>query len=255
MAELYDSPKYYEIAFAWRDIKAEVDLFEKAIEEYGAIPVKNVLEICSGNSPHMVELVRRGYRYTGLDLSRAMLDYSIAKAKAEAVRGDFVCADMVDFELKKKYEFAYIMLGSFFATSTREVFSHFESVARVLKKGGLYLLDWCVQFEPPWETKGSSNWEMEQEGIMVHTTVTWEPIKLARQTFKETIVLDVNDKGREIKVTGTNVHRAIYPQEFRRMIDYSDDFEFVGWWNNWDLDKPLDFAYKISRPIILIRRI
>ena len=255
MSELYDNPKYYEIAFAWRDVKTEVDLFEKVISEYGEIPVKNVLEICSGNSPHMVELAGRGYRYTGLDLSRAMLDYSAARAKETRVRAEFICADMVDFELKKKYEFAYIMLGSFFATSTRYVFSHFDSVAGALKKGGLYLLDWCVQFEPPWETKGSSDWEMVKEGVKVHTTVTWEPIKLARQTFKETIVLDVNDNGREIKIKGTNVHRAIYPQEFRRMIENSSKFEFVGWWNNWDLDQPLDFADKISRPIILIRRI
>ncbi len=29
MSELYDHPKYYEIAFSFRDIPAEVDLFEE----------------------------------------------------------------------------------------------------------------------------------------------------------------------------------------------------------------------------------
>jgi len=255
MDELYDNPKYYEIAFSWRDIKAEVDLFENCFNQYSNIPVESLLEICSGNSPHMIELVKRGYKYTGLDLSRAMLEYSQGRANEAGVGADFMCADMVEFETEKKYDFAYIMLGSFFATSTKEIFSHFESVAGALKRGGLYLLDWCVQFEPPWETKGSSDWSMESDGIKVKTTVTWEPIKLARQTFKEKIVLDVDDNGREFQVVGSNVHRAIYPQEFRRMMDNSKDFEFVGWWSNWNLGQPLDFADKISRPIILIRRL
>ena len=255
MSELYDSPKYYEIAFAWRDIKAEVDLFERCFREYSDIPVNSVLEICSGNSPHLVEIAKRGYEYTGLDLSRKMLDYSTGKAKEAGIKADFIQANMVEFDAGRKFDFAYIMLGSLFASGTREVYSHFHSVARALKKGGLYLLDWCVQFEPTWETKGSSDWEMERDGVKVKTTVSWDPINLARQTFKETIVLDVDDNGKTTQVSGTNVHRAIYPQEFRRMMDLSKEFEFVGWWNNWNLDKPLDYADKISRPIILIKRI
>ncbi len=254
MTELYENPKYYEIAFAWRDIISETDLFEKCIEKYSDIPVNSVLEICCGNSPHMEELVRRGYRYTGLDLSRAMLDYSTERATRNGIEAKFIHANMVDFEISIKYDFAFIMLGSFFATSTVEVYSHFKSVARTLKKGGLYLLDWCVQFEPPWQTKGASSWDMERDGIRVKTTVEWVPIKLARQTFRETIILDVEENGRKFEIKGTNVHRAIYPQEFLRMMESSPDFEFVGWWNNWNLEQSLDFVDRISRPIILIKR-
>ena len=254
MMELYDNPKYYEIAFAWRDISAETDLFEECFRKYSGIPVKSVLEICSGNSPHMVELVRRGYHYTGLDLSRAMLDYGAERARSTGIEAKFIQANMVEFETEEKYDFAFIMLGSLFASSTAEINSHFKSVARALRKGGLYLLDWCIQFEPPWQTRGGSSWDMERDGIRVKTTVEWQPVRLSRQTFRETIVLQVDDNGRQFEIKGSNVHRAIYPQEFLRMMEYSPDFEFVGWWNNWNLEQPLDFADKISRPIILIRR-
>ncbi|MCK4526646.1 class I SAM-dependent methyltransferase, partial [candidate division WOR-3 bacterium] len=69
MSNLYDNPKYYEIAFSFRDIPAEVDVFEKSFKRFSEIPVKSVLELACGNSPHMKELVKRGYQYNGLDLS------------------------------------------------------------------------------------------------------------------------------------------------------------------------------------------
>jgi len=255
MSEVYDIPKYYEIAFAWRDIKAEVDLFERCFKEFSKIPVKELLEIGCGNGPHLEEIILRGYSYSGLDLNENMLAYCRDKATRIKGRANLVRGNMLDFSLDYQVDFVFIMLGSLFATSTADIVSHFKAVAQVLKPGGLYLLDWCVQFEPPWETVGGSSWKMEREGIKVKTTVEWKPINLPRQTFEETIRLDINDSGRELTITGKDVHRAIYPQEFLRFIEHFESFEFVGWWNNWDIDKPLDNATKISRPIILIRRI
>lgn len=103
--ELYDNPKYYEIAFAWRDIIAETDLFEECFKKCSEIQVKDVLEICSGNSPHMEELARRGYHYTGLDLSRAMLDYSAERAGQAGIEAEFIQANMVEFETEAMYDF------------------------------------------------------------------------------------------------------------------------------------------------------
>lgn len=80
MSNLYDNPKYYEIAFSFRDIPAEVDVFEECFKRFSRILVKSVLELGCGNSPHMEELIKRGYQYNGLDLSKAMLEYSKQKA-------------------------------------------------------------------------------------------------------------------------------------------------------------------------------
>lgn len=118
---------------------------------------------------------------------------------------------MVDFKTESNIDFGFIMLGSLFVTNTADINNHFESVAGALNKWGLYLLDWCIQFEPPWQTK-SDCWHMERDGIKVKTTVTWKPISLTRQIFEETIILEVDDRGKKIVVSGTNIHRAIYPQ-------------------------------------------
>ncbi len=255
MSGVYDNPKYYEIAFSFRDIPAEVDLFEECFRRFSQIPVKSVLELGCGNSPHMEELVKRGYQYNGLDLSKAMLEYSREKASRIGAQVNLIEGDMIDFSLETKVDFVYVLLGSLCAKSTSELITHFNSVAKVLKKGGLYFLDWCVQYETPFETEGGDSWEIEREGIKVKYTVSWKAINRVEQTFVETQILEVNDHGEKLNAVEKGVKKAIYPQEFLCFVSSSKHFEFVGWWNNWDLGQPLERANKIDRPIALIRRI
>lgn len=253
--KLYDHPKYYEIAFSFRDIPAEVDLFEQCFKRFSHIPVRSVLELGCGNTPHLEEFVKRGYRYHGLDLSQAMLDYSREKASRIGGEVDLIQADMVDFSLETPVDFAFIMLGTLSVKSTAQLVTHFDCVARSLNKGGLYLLDWCVQFDPPWATEGGTSWEMERDQIKVKTHVRWELISRVEQTFKEIITLEVDDHGKAVSLIDKDVKRAVFPQEFLCFISNSKHFEFVGWWNNWDLGQSLEESDKADRPIVLIRRI
>ena len=249
---LYNQPKYYEIAFSFRDICFEVDVFEECFRRFSHIPVKSVLELGCGNSPHMEELVKRGFEYTGLDLSEAMLDYSKQKAFELDGRINFVKADMVDFSLPAPVDFIYVTLGSLYVKSTSELISHFKSVEEALKKGGLYLLDWCIKFDHLSNHRDS--WRIEKNGITVETTVSYECINPAEQIFEENIVLDINDNGTRKRIEQKEIKRAVYPQQFLSLINKLEHFEFVGWWNDWDLEQPLSLAGKINRPITIVRR-
>ena len=252
---LYDCPKYYEIAFSFRDIAAEVNVFEECFRRFSRIPVNSALELGCGNCPHLEELVKRGYKYSGLDLSEAMLEYSRQKASGMDVNANLIQGNMIDFSLKYKVDFVYILLGSLSVRDNSELTKHFDSVAAVLKKGGLYLLDWCVQFDPPWQSEGESSWEMNRDGVIVKTNVSWKVVNRVAQTFEETIVLEVDDHGQKQRIVGTDIKKAIYPQEFLLLISSLRHLEFVGWWNNWNLSQPLEQTADISRPIILVRRV
>jgi SAM-dependent methyltransferase len=255
MKAVYDEPKYYEIAFSYRDIAAEVDTFEKCFERYARLPVKSVLELGSGNSPHLEELLSRGYAYTGLDINEAMLEYSSQKASAIAGKAAFVHADMTDFFLGETFDFAFIMLGSLHTRNLQELRSHFRSVARGLNRGGLYLLDWCVHFAP--FSESSESWTMERDGIKVTTRYSERLVDLVEQLVEETFSLEVVDGGTVSHLMETGVRRVIFPQEFLQLVEDSGEFEFVGWWNNWDLEMPLGKVKdpnNVSRPIALLRR-
>lgn len=248
---VYDSPQYYEIAFSFRDISHEVSVFEECFTRFSLIPVKTVLELGCGNSPHMEELIQRGYHYSGLDTNKAMLEYSRAKALRMGAEVDLIQADMTDFSLKTKFDFVYVMLGSLAVTRTAELRTHFQSVARCLREGGLYFLDWCIQYDPLGE---GDTWVMERAGITVKTTVSWKVINRVEQTFEETLALEVDDHGKKVDIIDRSVKRTIYPQEFLLFISGLKAFEFLGWWNNWDLNQPLEGAQRIDRPITLLRR-
>ena len=60
----------------------------------------------------------------------------------------------------------------------------------------------------------------------------------AKQHYEETLSALVRDGKQRLHLNHTNIRRAIYPQEFMLAATYLNDFEFVGWWNDWDLSLP-----------------
>ncbi len=253
VSEFYSNPKYYDIAFSFRDVAAEVDVFEQAIEQYSRIPVATVLELGCGPAPHLAELARRNYRYIGLDLSSAMLEYAQGRADAANASARFELADMTDFGLDEEVDFAYVMLGSLAARNTAELVSHFDCVSRALKKGGLYLLDWCVAFSP--SNEHTDSWEMARGQVRVRTTIQLKLIDAVEQIIEERFTLEVEDEGAKKMLRDTSITRQIYPQEFLLFVAARSDFEFIGWWNNWDMTQPLDGKQEISRPIAILRKL
>jgi len=256
MNDFYSHPKYYEIAFSFRDIKKEVDVFEESIRRFSKIPVYRVLELASGTSPHLLELTRRGYEYLGLDINEAMLNYARQKALAYGIEATFYLADMRRFSLEEPVDFVYTMLGSLYAETTDDLFSHFATVAQALNPGGLYFLDWCVNFEWDGLSNKDQSWTIEKERIKIDVKFkTEEVINHAAQICKHRLLADVNDQGKVFHLESVEVGRTVFPQEFLLLVEKSKRFEFIGWWNNWNLDEPIEKATHIDRPITLIRRV
>ncbi len=254
--DLYDNPRYYEIAFSFRDLKKEVDVFEECFKRFSKIPVRRVLDIGCGPSPHMEELARRGYQYVGLDNNKAMLEYSKKKAKDLGASATFVQSDMKSFELQYKVDFSFTMLGSIHARTTEDLLSHFSSVAKALRPGGLYFLDWCINFQWDAESDDDQNWAIEKDGVKVKMSFAKDSIiDRGGQIGKYTMVADVDDHGKKLRFETTETNRTIFPQEFLLLVDKSGAFDFVGWWNNWNLKEPIEKAKKIDRPIALILRL
>lgn len=251
MTTVYDYPKYYEVAFSFRNIPKEVDLFEECIRRYAKIPVNTFLELACGNGPHMNELLSRDYQYVGIDLNKHMLEYSRRKISNPS-RATLIKGDLCRFKLEEPVQFAFIALGSLYAKNTVDLMDHFDSVSRVLPSGGLYLLDWCVYFSSQPEV--AEVWDMEQEKIRIRVTVKGRIIEPVEQLYEETISLEVTEDGQTTRYSGIDQKRIIYPQEFLLLIEHKTDFKFIGWWNNWDLNDPLPSKKPISRPIALLRK-
>ncbi len=252
MSEIYDHPEYFEIAYSFRDIPAEVDAIERLIYRYSQIPVTRILELGCGSAPHLPELARRGYRYVGLDWSASMLDAARRKAERFRARAVFHQSDLAEFELAKPVDFAMVLLGSLYVETTVELVRHFESVARALRPGGLYLLDWSINCAP--STAAHDTWTQRRGDIEVKTIYRTRLVSPVEQIMEEDVTMQENDAGTHHVLHQVAHQREIYPQEFLAFVEYRPTWEFIGWWESWDLDRPLEDLGVVHRPVVVIRR-
>jgi SAM-dependent methyltransferase len=255
MSRVYNYPRYYEIAFSFRDIAAEVGVMEECMRRFSKIPVKTVLELGCGNCPHAPALCGKGYRFVGIDTNPNMIEFSRRKTETFRDRLELFCADMNCFDLDEPVDFVLVQVGSLFTANDLDIETHFDSVAKALKPGGLYFLDGCVTFGEELLEPGGVTWELERGGTKVTTNVFWETVSRAGQLFNERISFEVDDHGKKEHFEGVDLRRAIYPQEFLQIIKHHPAFEFVGWWHLWDLNQPLEDVPKPDRAIVLVRRI
>ncbi len=251
---IYGFPQYYEIAYSYRNIPAEVDVMEEAIRKYSRIPVHTVLELACGNSPHMLELAARGYEYYGLDLSSTMIEFAQNKARAHQLDVQFYLANFVDFQIEEPVDFVYIMLGSLYVNNTEELLSHFANVQKALKPGGLYFLDWCIDFSSL--DNNLDSWVMRRDGITVSTRYSTRLHDAGEQLYEENILFTIKDQGKPLKLLHTGLRRAIFPQEFVLAATKLNSFELLGWWNDWNWRTPIgEERGEIVRPITILRRL
>jgi SAM-dependent methyltransferase len=208
--------------------------------------------VACGNAPHAAEWVGRGYEYSGLDLSEEMLAYSREKTAHLGDKVELVRGDLSNFALGEPVDFAYVMLASLYAKNTAELLGHFDSMAAAVKPGGLYFLDWCIEFDP--FISQANSWEEERDGIRVAVTYLSNLVNRVEQTLEERITLDVDDRGEKKHIEQVGEKRCIYPQEFLTMLAWRGHFEFVGWWADWDLSLPVDGRDSVNRPVTVIRR-
>lgn len=252
MDEIYNHPLYYDIAFGYRDFAAEVRELERCFATFAAQPIHTILELGCGSAPHMLRLLDNGYDYCGLDLNQGMLDFAATRAARAGWQPQLFLGDLTEFSLREPVDAILVMLGSLYVQSTAELLSHLQSVARALHPGGIYFLDWCIDFEP----LGNKDqyWQERRGNIHVNVhyrTAVREP---AEQLFDECITLDVFDGKQHHVVDNHSLRRAIYPQEFLLALRLTPELEFVGWYQDWNIQRPLAGCKQVERPITVVRR-
>jgi SAM-dependent methyltransferase len=249
---LYKNPEYYDIAFSWRNISKEVNFFEAAIRKFSKIKVKKVLELASGNSPYLEEWDKRGYQYFGLDLSPEMLNFTRKRAEEKGTDTKLFLGNMNNFSLDKlKVDLVYVLLGSLYATSNDEFFQHLDCVSKVLKKGGLYILNDVIRFDLL--NNDGQSWTISKRGIKIKVSYRAKAVNPTAQIYQEDLILKIDDHGVKKQIYSNKLCKFFFPQEFLSLIKCHRKFEFLGWFNNFDIHKPVTFNPR-DRKVVVLRK-
>ena len=223
--KIYNKPLYYEIAFSFVDAKKQAVLFEKFIKKFSKVKVKRMLDIACGSSLQLRELARKGYETVGLDLSSQMLEYLKQKAREDGVKIETIKADMMKFKLKKKADFAFIMMGSFKFKDSKELLKHLNCVSNSLKKGAVYLIE---NFEFGWKKHKPQIWTMKRNGIKVKTTYSLRPVNVHSQSCEEKILMEAIDNKKKLNFFEKRKIKFFYFDEFLELVESGNKFEFIG---------------------------
>ncbi len=106
-------------------------------------PGARILDLCCGFGRHAVEMAKRGYQVTGLDLSPALLDEARKRAQREGVAVTWIEADMRAIPTPAvPYDGVVNLFSAFgFFGDDHEEQRAADAVRRVLKPGGAFLID------------------------------------------------------------------------------------------------------------------
>ena len=103
MVEYSSMAKYYDLFYSNKSYERETDFLKELIGNR-----KTVLDVGCGTGVHMHLLEDSGYIVDGLDLNSGMLD--IAKTR---VKGNLIEANLLDFNINKKYDSIISMFAVF----------------------------------------------------------------------------------------------------------------------------------------------
>lgn len=150
------------------DYAAWADHIEHQFAQFGAKQVCSVLDLACGTGAMTVELARRGYDMTGIDLSEEMLAVAEAKCGRERFRHPvlLVKQNMVEFELYGTVDAVVCCLDSInYLTDTASVKRTFAHVHNYLEPDGLFVFDMNApaKFE---RVYGDNSYVLEDEGIL-----------------------------------------------------------------------------------------
>lgn len=100
-----------------------------------------ILDVGCGTGRHAIELTKRGYNVTGIDLSESQLARARGKAAAEGLKIDFQQQDARNLSFEGEFDVAIMLCeGGFPLMETDEMnFKILKSVTKALKPGATFI--------------------------------------------------------------------------------------------------------------------
>jgi SAM-dependent methyltransferase len=130
----------YDAIYSEKDYAAECRLLQKIFEESSQSPVKTILDLGCGTGNHLLPLLQKGFKVTGVDRSRAMLTRLLEKANGAGV--SVAQGDIRSIRLKKKFDAVLMMFAVLgYQIELADVLAALRTAREHLKPQGLLLFD------------------------------------------------------------------------------------------------------------------
>ncbi len=122
------APKYMNEPFT-RNTKEEIEFI---LEELKLKPESQILDVGCGTGRHSIELAKKGFKVTGIDISSGMLTEAKKAAKKAAVTVTWIQADAANFKPEREFDAALCLCEGAFGllSSTDKPIEHDLAILR-----------------------------------------------------------------------------------------------------------------------------
>ena len=124
------------------DTVSEVDFVIRALGLTGG---ERILDLACGFGRHSLELAHRGYRVTGVDITRDYIDDAARSARKKGLSIEFICGDIRDVSYREEFDAVLNLADGAigYLEDDGENEKIFKTIADALKPGGKSLIDIC----------------------------------------------------------------------------------------------------------------
>ena len=180
-AEKYDSENFVFGTIGECDFLEKEFNFDKSIR---------ILDIGCGTGRHCIEMAKRGYDVTGIDLSEAQLRKAKSKAKEEHLKIEFLLQDARKLSFKNEFDAAIMLCeGGFPLMETDEMnFKILKNAAKALKPGGKFIFTTLNGLFPIFHSVEQFCAETSQDGNAVYSENNFDLM-----TFRDHNITDFED--------------------------------------------------------------
>lgn len=104
---------------------------------------EKILDLACGFGRHSLELARRGFSVTGVDITAAYVQFAGEQAQKEGLCADFLCCDIREVRLNQEFDIVLSMADGAIGYLENETENEkiFAVVSRALKRGGRHFMD------------------------------------------------------------------------------------------------------------------
>jgi SAM-dependent methyltransferase len=176
-------------------------------------PPAHILDVPCGYGRHSIELARRNFRVTGVDLSEVQIARARKKAAEAGVSSHFIVGDARALPVAGPFDAAINMFLSFgyFATD-EENQAMLDGIARVLRSGGRLLIDFWNR-EHEMRAFQPTVLDKRDDGILEIEDWSFDPMA-GRLNWTNTVIFP--DNRRE---TWAHSIRAFTVAEVKKMVE------------------------------------
>ncbi|MCM8784124.1 MAG: class I SAM-dependent methyltransferase [Candidatus Omnitrophica bacterium] len=137
-----DYAYFYDLIYKDKEYRKETGFLEKLFKKFLNKKPKDILDLGCGTGNHSLELIKRGYRVTGIDISKDMVKIAKEKLNKAGLRGKFLVKDITNYRPRKKIDVVISLFAVInYITEIKSLRQLFKNVYASLKRNGLFVFE------------------------------------------------------------------------------------------------------------------